>query len=123
MNQVPEKEDQPNSNTINDLCFSPDGATLVVAVGNRVLIYDGEGGELLHSLRGHKDTVRERLSILYAQAITWLETNLLPHVYLRMITGAPRLSFSWRPCVHLMQNWIPVCLPLIYRGSPAMMYF
>lgn len=30
---------------------------MVVAVGNRVLIYDGSEGELLHSLRGHKDTV------------------------------------------------------------------
>lgn len=58
--QVPEREDQPNSNAINDLCFSPDGSKLVVAVGNRVLVYDAAEGELLHSLRGHKDTVRRR---------------------------------------------------------------
>lgn len=56
--QVPEREDKPKSNSINCLCFSPDGSKLVVAVENRVLVYDGADGELLKSLRGHKDTVR-----------------------------------------------------------------
>ncbi|CAN0288205.1 unnamed protein product [Discosporangium mesarthrocarpum] len=54
--KVPEKEDQKNA--INDLCFSPDGSRMVVAVGNRVLVYDAADGGLLHSLRGHKDTAR-----------------------------------------------------------------
>lgn len=58
MRQVPEREDKPKSNSINCLCFSPDGSKLVVAVENRVLVYDGADGELLKSLRGHKDTVR-----------------------------------------------------------------
>lgn len=58
--QVPEREDKPKSNAIKDLCFSPDGSKLIVAVENRVLVYDGADGELLHSLRGHKDTVRGR---------------------------------------------------------------
>ncbi|CAM9623274.1 unnamed protein product [Phaeothamnion confervicola] len=53
--EVPTRDDQRNS--INDLCFSPDGRKLVVAVGNRVLVYDSKDGNLLHSLRGHKDTV------------------------------------------------------------------
>lgn len=56
--QVPERDDKPKSNAINDLCFSPDGSKLVVAVENRVLVYDAAEGELLNSLRGHKDTVR-----------------------------------------------------------------
>jgi intraflagellar transport protein 122 len=30
---------------------------MVVAVGNRVLVYDAVDGDLLHSLKGHKDTV------------------------------------------------------------------
>lgn len=53
--QIPEREGSRNA--INDLCFSPDGAHLVVAVGSRVLVYDSKEGDLLHSLRGHKDTV------------------------------------------------------------------
>jgi intraflagellar transport protein 122 len=42
---------------VNDLAFRPDGAQLVAAVGNRVLVYDAVDGDLLHSLKGHKDTV------------------------------------------------------------------
>lgn len=56
---MPEREDKPKSNAINDLCFSPDGSQLIVAVENRVLVYDGADGELQKSLRGHKDTVRD----------------------------------------------------------------
>ncbi|CAB1116460.1 unnamed protein product [Ectocarpus sp. CCAP 1310/34] len=55
--QVPEREDKPKSNAINDLCFSPDGSKLIVAVECRVLVYDAAKGELVNSLRGHKDTV------------------------------------------------------------------
>eukprot|EP01051_Picozoa_sp_SAG22_P018253 SAG22_NODE_3022_length_2017_cov_2.015120_1_plen_377_part_00 len=42
---------------VNDLAFRPDGAQIVAAVGNRVLVYDAMDGDLLHSLKGHKDTV------------------------------------------------------------------
>ncbi|CAM9409830.1 unnamed protein product [Pylaiella littoralis] len=62
--QVPERDDKPKSNAINDLCFSPDGSNLVVAVENRVLVYDAAEGELLNSLRGHKDSV---LTVDYAK--------------------------------------------------------
>lgn len=55
---MPEREDKPKSNAINDLCFSPDGSRLIVAVESRVLVYDAAEGELVNSLRGHKDTVR-----------------------------------------------------------------
>jgi len=34
-----------------------DGTRLIAAVGNRVLLYDAESGNLMDSLRGHKDTV------------------------------------------------------------------
>jgi len=39
------------------MAFSPDGAQLIAAVGNRVLVFDAIDGDLLHSLKGHKDTV------------------------------------------------------------------
>eukprot|EP00002_Diphylleia_rotans_P020026 TRINITY_DN3881_c0_g1_i4.p1 TRINITY_DN3881_c0_g1~~TRINITY_DN3881_c0_g1_i4.p1 ORF type:complete len:1192 (+),score=257.48 TRINITY_DN3881_c0_g1_i4:236-3811(+) len=43
--------------SIYDMAFRPDGSQLVVAAGNRVLIYEGSDGDLLQSLKGHKDTV------------------------------------------------------------------
>jgi intraflagellar transport protein 122 len=43
--------------TINDLAISPDGSRLVVAVGNRVLLYNFHTGDLIESLRAHKEIV------------------------------------------------------------------
>eukprot|EP00240_Pyramimonas_obovata_P000052 CAMPEP_0118949464 /NCGR_PEP_ID=MMETSP1169-20130426/49666_1 /TAXON_ID=36882 /ORGANISM="Pyramimonas obovata, Strain CCMP722" /LENGTH=1253 /DNA_ID=CAMNT_0006896109 /DNA_START=163 /DNA_END=3921 /DNA_ORIENTATION=+ len=40
-----------------DVAFKPDGTHLVTGVGSRVLVYDAVDGDLLHSLKGHKDTV------------------------------------------------------------------
>lgn len=40
-----------------DLCFRPDGSQLIVAAGNRVLVYDTTDGTLIQPLKGHKDTV------------------------------------------------------------------
>ncbi|MCO5572874.1 hypothetical protein L7F22_026633 [Adiantum nelumboides] len=40
-----------------DLAFRPDGTQLIAAVSTRVLVYDAAEGDLLHSLKGHKDTV------------------------------------------------------------------
>jgi len=41
-----------------DVAFKPaDGSQLVTGVGSRVLVYDAVDGDLLHSLKGHKDTV------------------------------------------------------------------
>jgi len=53
--RVPERDGQKS--TVWDLAFKPDGQQLVVAVGTRVLVYDAVDGDLLHSLKGHKDTV------------------------------------------------------------------
>ena len=53
--EIPEHEDINNS--VNDVAMSPDGTRAVAAVGNRVLLYDAKTGELLESLRGHKDVV------------------------------------------------------------------
>jgi hypothetical protein len=38
--------------SINDLCFRPDGAQLIVAAGNRVLVYDPLDGTLIQVLKG-----------------------------------------------------------------------
>eukprot|EP00501_MAST-03F_sp_TOSAG23-6_P000109 GSMAST32.ASY1.ANO1.111.1 assembled CDS len=53
--QVPEKDDRDNS--VWDIAFSPDGSQMIVAVTNRVLVYDAIDAELINSLRGHKGTV------------------------------------------------------------------
>ncbi|GLH03389.1 POC1 centriolar protein homolog [Gryllus bimaculatus] len=42
---------------IYDLCFNPDGTQLVVAAGQRVLVYDTIDGALIQPLKGHKDVV------------------------------------------------------------------
>ena len=38
--------------SIYDLCFCPDGSQLIVAAGNRVLVYDTTDGSLLQPLKG-----------------------------------------------------------------------
>uniref|UniRef100_A0A4W4DV13 Intraflagellar transport protein 122 homolog n=1 Tax=Electrophorus electricus TaxID=8005 RepID=A0A4W4DV13_ELEEL len=42
---------------IYDVAFKPDGTQLIVAAGNRVLVYDTADGTLVQPLKGHKDTV------------------------------------------------------------------
>ncbi|XP_022096034.1 intraflagellar transport protein 122 homolog isoform X1 [Acanthaster planci] len=42
---------------IYDIAFRPDGSQLIVAAGNRVLVYDANDGALIQPLKGHKDTV------------------------------------------------------------------
>ncbi|XP_051483298.1 intraflagellar transport protein 122 homolog isoform X1 [Apus apus] len=42
---------------IYDLAFKPDGTQLVIAAGNRLLVYDTSDGTLIQPLKGHKDTV------------------------------------------------------------------
>lgn len=45
------------SNSVYDICYTSDGSQLLVGCGNRILVYDAYDGELLHSLKGHRDTV------------------------------------------------------------------
>ena len=40
-----------------DVCFRPDGSQVLVALGSRVLVFDSDSGDLLHSLKGHRDYV------------------------------------------------------------------
>eukprot|EP00051_Salpingoeca_urceolata_P027998 m.484376 g.484376 ORF g.484376 m.484376 type:complete len:1206 (+) comp23337_c0_seq1:143-3760(+) len=42
---------------IYTVAFKPDGTQLIAAAGNRVLVYETADGELIASLKGHKDTV------------------------------------------------------------------
>ena len=53
--QIPEKDGVKTP--VNDIAISPDGSRVIAAVGNRVLLYKAENGDLIESLRGHKDTV------------------------------------------------------------------
>ena len=39
--------------SIYDLCFNPDGSQLVVAAGQRVLVYDTTDGSLIQPLKGN----------------------------------------------------------------------
>ncbi|XP_037078773.1 LOW QUALITY PROTEIN: intraflagellar transport protein 122 homolog [Pollicipes pollicipes] len=48
-----DKNEQP----IHDMCFHPDGTMLVVAAGNRVLVYDAVDGSLIQPLKGHTGNV------------------------------------------------------------------
>ncbi|XP_025908320.1 intraflagellar transport protein 122 homolog isoform X2 [Nothoprocta perdicaria] len=42
---------------IYDLAFKPDGTQLIIAAGNKLLVYDTSDGTLIQPLKGHKDTV------------------------------------------------------------------
>ena len=53
--RVPERDGIKS--VVYSIAYRPDGAQVVVAVGNRVLVYDANDGDLVHSLKGHKDTV------------------------------------------------------------------
>lgn len=49
---------------IFDICFNPDGTQLIVAGGDHVLVYDTSDGNLIQTLKGHKDKVH---SLSYAK--------------------------------------------------------
>ena len=53
--KVPERDDVPS--VCHSVCFSPDGSQLLAAVGNRVLVYDANDGDIIKSLKGHKAAV------------------------------------------------------------------
>uniref|UniRef100_H2Z1N2 Intraflagellar transport protein 122 homolog n=1 Tax=Ciona savignyi TaxID=51511 RepID=H2Z1N2_CIOSA len=43
--------------SIYDIAFKPDGTQLLVATGNKIIVYDPTDGTLVQTLRAHKDTV------------------------------------------------------------------
>uniref|UniRef100_A0A5F8H397 Intraflagellar transport protein 122 homolog n=1 Tax=Monodelphis domestica TaxID=13616 RepID=A0A5F8H397_MONDO len=53
---------------IYDLAFKPDGTQLILAAGNRLLVYDTSDGTLIQPLKGHKDTV---YCVAYAKDGLW----------------------------------------------------
>ena len=53
--QVPSKDGV--TTPIAGTAFSPDGSRIIVGVGNRVLLYNAETGDLISSVRGHKGIV------------------------------------------------------------------
>ncbi|MFT7804423.1 intraflagellar transport protein 122 homolog [Arapaima gigas] len=89
---------------IYDLAFKPDGSQLIVAAGNRVLVYDTSDGTLIQPLKGHKDivycvayakdgegrAVEKRLQCLSFNSIKereWLMESLIR--YIKVIGGPP----------------------------------
>nr|XP_018910721.1 PREDICTED: intraflagellar transport protein 122 homolog [Bemisia tabaci] len=42
---------------IYSLCFNPDGSRLILAAGQKVLIYNADNGSLIEALKGHKENV------------------------------------------------------------------
>uniref|UniRef100_A0A8C0D620 Intraflagellar transport protein 122 homolog n=1 Tax=Balaenoptera musculus TaxID=9771 RepID=A0A8C0D620_BALMU len=55
---------------VYDLAFKPDGTQLILAAGNRLLVYDTSDGTLLQPLKGHKDTV---YCVAYAKDVFCVE--------------------------------------------------
>uniref|UniRef100_A0A8C3QPV9 Intraflagellar transport protein 122 homolog n=1 Tax=Cyanoderma ruficeps TaxID=181631 RepID=A0A8C3QPV9_9PASS len=53
---------------IYDIAFKPDGTQLIIAAGNRLLVYDTSDGTLIQPLKGHKDTV---YCVAYAKDGLW----------------------------------------------------
>lgn len=43
--------------SIYSTCYHPDALQLIVAAGDKVLVYEPNDGTLIETLKGHKDTV------------------------------------------------------------------
>lgn len=50
-------EDRNEHPSIHSVCFNVDGSQLIVAAGERILIYEPNTGTLIETLKGHKDLV------------------------------------------------------------------
>ena len=53
--QLKNRDGMPFS--IYDIVISPDGNFLMLAGDNKIFVYDVANGKLLHTLKGHKETV------------------------------------------------------------------
>lgn len=50
-------EDASFTNSIYAVCFTPDGSTILVTIGDRILFYKTENMEYDNYIKGHKDIV------------------------------------------------------------------
>ncbi|CAF3144708.1 unnamed protein product, partial [Rotaria sp. Silwood2] len=50
-------EEDVEEQSVNALCFNPDGSQLLAAVGTKILVYDTADGGLRSALSGHGDVV------------------------------------------------------------------
>eukprot|EP00357_Protocruzia_adherens_P030527 CAMPEP_0114984012 /NCGR_PEP_ID=MMETSP0216-20121206/7032_1 /TAXON_ID=223996 /ORGANISM="Protocruzia adherens, Strain Boccale" /LENGTH=1227 /DNA_ID=CAMNT_0002346085 /DNA_START=54 /DNA_END=3737 /DNA_ORIENTATION=- len=55
--QIKPPENQNITNVIWSIAFKPDGSQIIMAVGDRVFMYDSNAGDFVTSLRGHKESV------------------------------------------------------------------
>ena len=50
----PQPESNDLSNTVWSIAFKPDGSEVIMAVADRILIYNASTGAQLHNLRAHE---------------------------------------------------------------------
>ena len=74
-----------------DLCFSPDGAQLIVAAGTRVMVYDAADGTLIQPLKGIP-----MLSLILYFTLT--------HIYLRYFYGIYSLKLPGFVVIFLLSS-------------------
>ncbi|KAG5666409.1 hypothetical protein PVAND_014438 [Polypedilum vanderplanki] len=55
--KIHEQGDKSDNASIHAVCFHPEAYNLLVAAGDKVLVYDATDGNLIDTLKGHKDTV------------------------------------------------------------------
>ena len=90
-----------NEQCIYDLCFRPDGTQLVVAAGQRVLVYDTADGTLIQPLKGHKDTV---YCVSYAKDGKRFASGALMHAIIKQAQSSiPQVEFCYP--VIMMGSW------------------
>ena len=92
--KVPEKDGLKNP--INDIAVSPDGTRVVVGVGNRVLMYNGETGELMDSLRGETKHFNQKNCVSKETCLVSIPNHLLCSCMLTFTLRSQRCCYICR---------------------------
>jgi intraflagellar transport protein 122 len=54
---IPPANESGVTNIVWNIAFKPDGTEFILAIGDRVFVYEATEGKLLHPLRGHSENV------------------------------------------------------------------